>query len=902
MRIPRLGEAAAPGGGQPAALKWYPELLLSRPEGLVLFPIDEVERRRIAPAKSDSDASHFHELLYLGELVLKLTVGGLVACVEDGKERHRYRLEHALVRGDGLGTWVEAAEQVLVGPASQELVPGAREANVGMARKKNTESPEQECVRLLDRVVASVVGQREPLPSKTAISRWLSDFVYLRNKTKGHGAPPITAAATAAPLLERSIQLFIQANPMLALEWVYLRQNASKKYLIRALSKAAPSFDHLKGKTATALPQGVYVWLDEPRRVVVASTDADLNDFYLWNGAFSSKGFELLSYATGNRTTGDATAYMTPATRLPGSFTEGSATLLAKQAAFSNVPSNPDEYVERDDLEKELRTALQLERHEIVTLHGRGGAGKTTLAIQVLRSIETDGRFSLIVWFSARDIDLLPDGPKQVRPQALTVEDLAAEYVRLVRPALCSAKRSEQVQYLATALQQGTEGPTLFVFDNFETVRDPEELYGWLDSNVRPPNKILITTRHRGFRGDFPIEVTGMTRAEADNLITVWTAKLGIAQLMSDSYRTTIYDEAAGHPYIVKMLLGTVAREQRLVDVRRAVAGHENVLTALFERTFLALSAAGRRVFLTLCSWHSLVTLLELKAVLQRPSNERIDVDAAIEELERFALVERLGTGSDAHVFLRVPLAGAIFGSSKLKVDPAKPQVEDDRKLLMWFGAAQHYDVPAGIAPRIERLLRRVAEEASADADVLSKYEPLLEFIGNGAPEMWLEIADLYAEFAAGWELEKRALLAFLEKAASSPCSHRVAAWWRLAKLAERSGDVEMQAHALSELAAEVDAPLFEASKAASEINRCMTSAYGKLDDEAKRTIVARAAAVLEARINEADATDLSRLAWLHLSLRDEHRAREVVQLGLELDAHNPHIQNLANRLFARFA
>src|SRR4051812_27695772 len=119
-----------------------------------LQPLDEVQRHRVDPAKSESDAAHFYQLLYLGELVLKLTVGGLVACVEDGKDRHRYRLEHGLVRADGLGTWAQVADEVLVGPASQELVQAARNSAVTLAKKQPTDSKEHTAIVLLDQVIS----------------------------------------------------------------------------------------------------------------------------------------------------------------------------------------------------------------------------------------------------------------------------------------------------------------------------------------------------------------------------------------------------------------------------------------------------------------------------------------------------------------------------------------------------------------------------------------------------------------------------------------------------------------------------------------------------------------------------------------------------------------------------
>lgn len=67
---------------------------------------------------------------------------------------------------------------------------------------------------------------------------------------------------------------------------------------------------------------------------------------------------------------------------------------------------------------------------------GPGGAGKTSLALEVCHRIasEESGRFELMIWFSGRDIDLLPTGPKTVRPQGITIKDFAKTYCALVSP------------------------------------------------------------------------------------------------------------------------------------------------------------------------------------------------------------------------------------------------------------------------------------------------------------------------------------------------------------------------------------------------------------------------------------------------------------------------------------
>ena len=102
---------------------------------------------------------------------------------------------------------------------------------------------------------------------------------------------------------------------------------------------------------------------------------------------------------------------------------------------FTNMPRAPADFVSRRELENELTGLLNDERHEIITLVGSGGIGKTTLSLEVLNRLVNGERFALIVWFSARDIELTPKGPKQVRPFVLDAKDLSKEYVSLLQPA-----------------------------------------------------------------------------------------------------------------------------------------------------------------------------------------------------------------------------------------------------------------------------------------------------------------------------------------------------------------------------------------------------------------------------------------------------------------------------------
>jgi len=622
---------------------------------------------RIEVARQESDSALFFHLLYLGEMLTKLVVAGLVAAVEDDRERHRYRQLYRLVRADSLGEWTQVLDDVLVGPASQYLLPDARENQRELTQKVGDGHWQHEAFSRLHTVLKHIQQDIEEPPAKMGGRQWFHTFVTLRNKTRGHGAPSIALCSKVCPDLEKSVRIVSDNLRLLQRPWAYLHRNLSGKYRVFGLCGDVSCFNYLKTTAAVSLPpsqtlnNGVYVFFDRPIHVQLLVTDINIEDFFFPNGSFNSRTFELISYITDNRIDGDSSPYLRPAGELPPSETEGLGELDVVGEVFSNLPPLPTGYVRRTALEQELHKILCDDRHPIITLLGRGGVGKTSLALGVLHEVARRNRFEIIIWFSARDIDLLPEGPKVVKPRILTERDIAQEFCRLMGSAH-EGSTCDEMQCFSEALTYcSMGGPILFVFDNFETVRNPSDLFMWLDTRVRLPNKILITTRHREFKADYPIEVSGMTEHEAQNLISSVSNQLGIERLLSSEYREKLYQAADGHPYIMKILLGEVAKARRQVQIKPIVARRDEILEVLFERTYANLSPVAKRVFLTLCRWRSLIPEIALEAVLLRPANERMDVEQAIEELIQSSFID-VTEDDDANRFFSVPLVAAVFG------------------------------------------------------------------------------------------------------------------------------------------------------------------------------------------------------------------------------------------------
>ena len=248
----------------------------------------------------------------------------------------------------------------------------------------------------------------ERLGANIALRQWFHWFSLVRNKTRGHGATLGAECARVVAPLEASITYIRDNLTLFSWEWAYLHRNLSGKYRVTSLSATADNFSYLKSKSNFSFPNGVYIFRNSPLRVELVVSDPDATDFLFPNGQFRGTEYEVLSYITNERRRVDGSAFLTPPTALPSSETQGKPALDPARKPLGNLPEAPADYIQRPSLEERLKGALLHERHEIVTLNGPGGIGKTSLALSVLWKLAADDklRFGAVVWFSARDIDL----------------------------------------------------------------------------------------------------------------------------------------------------------------------------------------------------------------------------------------------------------------------------------------------------------------------------------------------------------------------------------------------------------------------------------------------------------------------------------------------------------------
>lgn len=864
---------------------------------MTFAPID-LMLDRVSRYGSDSDSALFTELLYTGELILKITTAAFIAAIEDDRENHRYRLLHDLVRADGVGEWARALDDVLTGPASQQLASSVMTERRLYTERLGKADWQNQAVRELHDVLAGIHDGLSPLGDKVALRAWFQMFAELRNKTRGHGALTPATYAKLTPKLRASIQHLCAKSPIFQLPWAYLHRNLSGKYKVMDIGGDSTVFAKLKSAAAVTgenYQDGIYLYSGRYRRVELLQTDLDVSDFFLPNGAFRNGAFELHSLITDSRLKGDASPYMAAATERPPSETEGRGELDVQGRVFTNLPVTTTGYVQRPYLESEVYAALMNDRHPIVTLVGRGGIGKTSVALTVLHEVAKTDRYDVIVWFSARDIDLMMSGAKQVQPRVLTDREIAEEYQALVGHIEGPEGKVSPTTYMAEQLRKSVLGPTLFVFDNFETVRSPVDLFQWIDTNIRLPNKAVITSRFRDFKADYPIEVFGMEQAEAEALVKQTATYLDIGSLIGKKERDLVIEDSNGHPYVIKIVLGEIANAGVFSKPSNLIARKEDVLDALFERTYANLSPMASRVFLTLSGWRSLVPQLAVEAVLLRHGSDDGDPEAAIDQLVRMSLIERTSAGDESD-FLEVPLAAALFARRKLEVSPIRTIIESDVRFLQDIGATAASGLKDGVRPRVEAFFKKAARKIGGGTANMEEFRPVLEFLATGYAPAWLLLTEIEQELAGSVGIERAAECTRRYLETQPPPAEAEGAWQRLVALYRRAGNVIGGCSAFLKAAEMNEPPLNEVSSMANWLNNSPEAKEG-VDVMDRRMLFKPFARLMEARLAEASATDLSRLAWLHLHSSDAERALAVAELGLEREPENVHCQRLVAKL-----
>ncbi|MEK7678228.1 MAG: hypothetical protein AAB676_20555, partial [Verrucomicrobiota bacterium] len=854
--------------------------------------------RRPNICNPDDLAARFLETSYLAEAFLKTLAvvlhAGLIKPARDMAYRHAY----VLVRGDGLGTWEQSIRETTTQPTAGYLPPEFFPLLAWISKKRT--KPEDEWFRVAlanARQVLTLLGAEEQEGGKAVtVKELISCLVQIRNKTKAHGAVGEDFYAAAnSPYLE-TVAAVLTSCPLVEWKWLHLVPRELGK--LRAVVLAGTDQKHLRDADAaqfTVETGGVHFVPHQSSRAFycgdLMKANRECTIFSLPNGGLNPSGTsEFIDYCSGRTSRESASSFLAPPVPLPASETEGLSAFDIQSNTYGNLPELPVGYVKRNVLETDLTARLLDKNHTIITLHGGGGMGKTSLALAVAHSLAgiPDPPFDHVVWFSARDIDLRPTGPSEVRPAVVDLQSVSKSFGRL----FSDWGGGETAEALANALQSPSDVSSkgiLFVFDNFETMADVSGLLKFLDQHTHLPNKALITSRERASLAGYPIEVRGMERDEAEQMLAQAAQTLDIERLMTPDVIDRIYAYTGGHAYVMRVVVGEMAKDGRYTPPAQVMGRRQDIVDAVFERSFNKLSEAGRNVFLLVANWKANVPEVGLIVVL---GVRGIDAIAGIEECRRLSLVYPMELPGN-QMFHSVPTLARGFAGKKLQGDPDRLVIQQDLATLRKFRVIS--PIPAGDDSE-SRLIAQFAkacfDEIGKGNESVGRADKLLEGLANSWSPGWRKLAEFRRRSGADREAIGYALRRAVEE---EPFSKD--AWLERAQFALESGDDGVR---IASLVSAVDADPRDVelvNEVAFRLCRYVNSHIAEIPKARRGVYVASVRSHMQRIAHKLDATGLSRLAWLFLLEENVTKAREYANKGCTIDPTNGHCLKILERL-----
>jgi hypothetical protein len=303
----------------------------------------------------------------------------------------------------------------------------------------------------------------------------------------------------------------------------------------------------------------------------------------------------------------------------------------------------------------------------IISIFGEGGAGKTTLAYEMVKCYAASAGFDRVAWVSAKFSHMRALGRlEQSRHTAISWHDLLLDISRQLgldielNPARIEDRLAAALRILDPADR------CLIVIDNLETLADAERAVAYLArSSVLKPHKVVITTRNSTEKlSSLVREVVwhGLENRPAREFARYLAADVPNFNLTAHDF-DQVFAASVGIPLLIKMIVRLAVVEAR--PVAEVVGQLKDPKGELGERVGHYLYEQSMNALAAKVGYEAAAGLINV--FCSRVSGESF----SREEFYELSLIEDRETFERARIVARdLALVRALDGNSRFTVHP----------------------------------------------------------------------------------------------------------------------------------------------------------------------------------------------------------------------------------------
>ncbi|MGG0593531.1 NB-ARC domain-containing protein [Priestia megaterium] len=262
-----------------------------------------------------------------------------------------------------------------------------------------------------------------------------------------------------------------------------------------------------------------------------------------------------------------------------------------RDKVYHNLPSpefDDTGYIGRKKEIKDLKELLQGNKHQIVSIVGNGGLGKTALTVKVLYDLidDIDNEYEAVLWITLKTRTLSHGEFTTLENTVKGIPDLMNQMEKQM--VFNSNKTAEE-----NILEFLDSFKTLLVLDNLETINS-DEIMGFLKS-VPEKSKVLITSRHGLGELEYKYTLDGLSLNDAAAYFRELSKYYGLKlhELPQPKIKEIVVDNLYSNPLSIKWFITSLFKG---LDINTLLNNKGDLIEFCMSNVYDKLSDYSKRI------------------------------------------------------------------------------------------------------------------------------------------------------------------------------------------------------------------------------------------------------------------------------------------------------------------